>query len=151
MKYDKTTEDLKKSSSWFEKFAGCVGCLFILFLAWAAVVAFIEKIFPNFKSLPGYAYLYISFIVLVLVIIFASFFLSHLSDNKDIYIPVSIKLFIGIGLLALIYWVYPEGITDIPISSVKVGEIGRLVIVLVSSLAFLVDMFLVIVDIRDLF
>lgn len=151
MKDDTTSEQEKNGSSGSERLGVGCGCLFIVFIAWCAVGTSLEKFFPNFfTSLPGYAHYLITTIAFIFIVIVAAFLFTHISDNKDIYIPITIKIIIGLGLLALMYWVYPKGITDIPISSVKVGDIGRLFVVLVAGLAFLADIFFLVVDIREL-
>lgn len=91
------------------------------------------------------------FIIMGAIVVFfvVSKVLECISFHTEETISIAIKIITGIGILSLIYFVYPNGITDTPISSVTVGELGRILIVAIAGAALLVDLYLIFLQIRE--
>ena len=65
----------------------------------------------------------------------------YTSINREEIIKIIIKIVLGIVLLLLTCWIYPDGIMSRAIASVTVGDIVRLLMVVMFGIAFIVDIF----------
>lgn len=130
---------------------GCAGAIFFLLLVYGTSKLILVYLFPELmKGLSAGAEIFIVMVAAVVFFFVSVKFWDYISFNRDEIIRIAIELTLGIGLLALIYFVYPKGITDIPISAITLGDLGRLIVVAVATVAFLINVYFFILDMRDL-
>jgi hypothetical protein len=119
-------------------------------LAVQGTKSIILALFPSLMQVLGLSDNEMSLFVMgvMIILLIAGVFIYN-SINREEIIKIIIKIVMGIGLLLLAYWAYPEGIMSHAIASITVGDIVRLLIVIMLGIAFLVDIFFLIRDIRD--
>jgi ABC-type amino acid transport system permease subunit len=105
-----------------------------------------------FPSLILSDIMYVIFSAVILLII-ALFFLWLRYSNSyfvEIITKIIIKIVAGIVLLLIAFFIYPSGIMDTTLASLTLGDLLRLLIVMMLLIAFLVDFFFLIPDIFEL-
>jgi hypothetical protein len=134
----------------FRLFGGLIIILLVLIIAVQATKSIILAFFPSLMQILGLSDNEMSVLVTgVMTLLIAAGAFIYNSINREEIIKIIIKIAMGVGLLILAYWAYPEGIMGTPIARVTVGDIGRLFIVIILGIAFLIDVFFLISDIRD--
>lgn len=123
--------------------------LVLLFMVWI-IRAIFFWLFPGLmQTLKGELEVHLFSVGVLVLLIFVGFIIAMISSsiNGEDFIKRIIKIVIGIGILVLAYWVYPAGIMDTPIAMITLGSIGRLFIVLMLAIAFIIDVYCLICDI----
>jgi len=116
-----------------------LSALLILYLAVMGLGYIIHVLFPS----SGGAVPYLLALVLIIYLIIAAFYIT---ENN---IRITIGVVLGIVLLILAYWIYPDGIMSQAIASATVGDILRLFIVIIFGLALIADVVFLIREIHD--
>jgi len=107
-------------------------------------------IFPSLGQVIGLSdtgMRWLVFIAMIILFITLSITYASISIHLSIYRDRYFKAIVGIGILVLAYLIYPDGIMSSAIARITMGELLRLILVILFGIAFIVDIYFLIVDI----